>query len=264
MADEPINLVLSSQVASRFVSSSDLENARLKREEEWKATYERLGQEPPPMPKEEYDGRSLYEKLKETKDKKQEAFEEKLKFKNQFRALDDEEVAFLDDAAEEKRAIEMAKQEEIQKEMKRFKEAIASRTTETTGVSFLGTATTAEVIDKLSPSTSSSKPLAAAAIVAANAQTTTMIPKKSRKAKDFQRAFLAGAIRPKSTPDQQVASATKKRKSLDTPPIPTSENSNQPANLPQPSISSDSAPSETCPPKLDDSPPDPKKPKTKS
>ena len=32
------------------------------------------------MPKEEYDGRSLYEKLKETKDKKQEAFEEKLKF----------------------------------------------------------------------------------------------------------------------------------------------------------------------------------------
>jgi hypothetical protein len=28
----------------------------------------------------------------------------------------------LDDAAEEKRAIEMAKQEEIQKEMKRFKE----------------------------------------------------------------------------------------------------------------------------------------------
>lgn len=32
------------------------------------------------MPQEEYDGRSFYEKLKETKDKKQEAFEEQLKF----------------------------------------------------------------------------------------------------------------------------------------------------------------------------------------
>jgi len=216
------------------------------------------------MPKEEYDGRSLYEKLKETKDKKQEAFEEKLKFKNQFRALDDEEVAFLDDAAEEKRAIEMAKQEEIQKEMKRFKEAIACRSTETAGVSSLVAATAAEVMDKVSASTSTSKPLAAAAKVAANAQTTTMIPKKSRKAKDFQRTFLAGAIRPKSTPDQQAASATKKRKSLDTPPIPTSNNSNQPTNPPQPSTSTDAAPSEACPPKLDDNPPCPKKPKTKS
>ncbi|EGG11028.1 uncharacterized protein MELLADRAFT_33451, partial [Melampsora larici-populina 98AG31] len=108
-------------VASRFVSSSDLENARQKREEEWKETYKRLGQEAPPMPKEEYDGRSLYEKLKETKDKKQEAFEEQLKFKNQFRALDDEEVAFLDDAAEEQRIAELEKERAIQEEMARFK-----------------------------------------------------------------------------------------------------------------------------------------------
>jgi hypothetical protein len=39
------------------------------------------------MPKEEYDGRSLYEKLKETKDKKQEAFEEKLKFSKSIRLI---------------------------------------------------------------------------------------------------------------------------------------------------------------------------------
>jgi hypothetical protein len=41
-------------------------------------------------------------------------------------------VAFLDDAAEEKRAIEMAKQEEIQKEMKRFKELSNGRMIVTT------------------------------------------------------------------------------------------------------------------------------------
>ncbi|PLW16248.1 hypothetical protein PCASD_12698 [Puccinia coronata f. sp. avenae] len=257
MADEPINLVLSSQVASRFVSSTDLESARLQREEEWKATYERLGQEAPPMPKEEYDGRSLYEKLKETKDKKQEAFEEKLKFKNQFRALDDEEVAFLDDAAEEKRAIEMAKQEEIQKEMKRFKEAIASRTSETPCIVSLGTATAAEALDSRSPpTTSSSKPLTAATAVAAVPKTTTMIPKKSRKAKDSQRAFLAGAIRPKSTADHPGASTAKKRKSLDAPTHSTSGTSNEPTDPSQ-------APSEITPSELGN-PPDPKKSKKDS
>lgn len=203
MADEPINLVLSSQVASRFVSSSDLESARLKREEEWKATYERLGQEPPPMPKEEYDGRSLYEKLKETKDRKQEAFEEKLKFKNQFRALDDEEVAFLDDAAQEKRAAEMAKEREIRQEMKRFKEAIASRSTESpTIIPPLAPISAVEVPgEKGAPGSCKTKV----------ASTTTMIPKKSRKAKDFQRSFLAGAIRPKTT--HEGFSTAKKRKS---------------------------------------------------
>ncbi|KAA1065366.1 hypothetical protein PGT21_013623 [Puccinia graminis f. sp. tritici] len=258
MADEPINLVLSSQVASRFVSSSDLETARQKREEEWKATYQRLGQEAPPMPNEEYDGRSLYEKLKETKDKKQEAFEEKLKFKNQFRALDDEEVAFLDDAAEEKRAIEMAKQEEIQKEMKRFKEAIASRTAETPVIGSVGTTTAAEIIDKGSAPTSVSISHTVAT-GSTNQKTTTMIPKKSRKAKDFQRAFLAGAIRPKSTTDQQGASATKKRKSLDTS-TPAPAASNQPIASSRPSNSPDLANPETSQP-TQDNPPDPKKAK---
>ncbi|OAV96013.1 hypothetical protein PTTG_02310 [Puccinia triticina 1-1 BBBD Race 1] len=261
MADEPINLVLSSQVASRFVSSSDLETARLKREEEWKATYERLGQEAPPMPKEEYDGRSLYEKLKETKDKKQEAFEEKLKFKNQFRALDDEEVAFLDDAAEEKRATEMAKQEEIQKEMRRFKEAIASRTSETPVIGVAAATTTADVVEKASSPTSSSKTLTGATTATVNTKTTTMIPKKSRKAKDFQRAFLAGAIRPKSTADhQQGASATKKRKSLDASSTPAAVTSNEPIAPSKPSNPLDSAFSETSQPKPNN-PPDPKKAK---
>ncbi|KNE99439.1 hypothetical protein PSTG_07366 [Puccinia striiformis f. sp. tritici PST-78] len=179
------------------------------------------------MPNEDYDGRSLYEKLKETKDKKQEAFEEKLKFKNQFRALDDEEVAFLDDAAEEQRAIEIAKQEEIQKEMRRFKEAIATRTVDIPIIGSPGTTTSAAIVDSSptnlskSPAVASTTTTAAVAMPETKTKTTTMIPKKSRKAKDFQRAFLAGAIRPKShTVDHQGGSLniTKKRKSLDTHP----------------------------------------------
>lgn len=57
-------------VASRFVSSDALAAARQQRELEWKAAYERLGQEPPKQPDEStepYDGRSLWEKLNEQK-----------------------------------------------------------------------------------------------------------------------------------------------------------------------------------------------------
>ncbi|POV97619.1 hypothetical protein PSTT_14950 [Puccinia striiformis] len=184
------------------------------------------------MPNEDYDGRSLYEKLKETKDKKQEAFEEKLKFKNQFRALDDEEVAFLDDAAEEQRAIEIAKQEEIQKEMRRFKELSNEsyqrlqlglwishyrlfRNNNECSNCRLFTYQSIEISSSSINNTNSSSN------AETKTKTTTMIPKKSRKAKDFQRAFLAGAIRPKShTVDHQGGSLniTKKRKSLDTHP----------------------------------------------
>ena len=49
-------------VGSRFISQNDLENAKAKREEQWKAAYARLGQEPPPQQQEDsYDGRSLAE-----------------------------------------------------------------------------------------------------------------------------------------------------------------------------------------------------------
>lgn len=56
-------------VSSRFVSSKELEAASQKRQEEWKAAYERIGQEPPKQDEGEgtYDPRSLWEKLQENK-----------------------------------------------------------------------------------------------------------------------------------------------------------------------------------------------------
>ncbi|CAH7675457.1 N-terminal domain of NEFA-interacting nuclear protein NIP30-domain-containing protein, partial [Phakopsora pachyrhizi] len=197
------------QVGSRFVSSSDLESARLKREEEWRATYQRLGQEAPPMPKEEYDGRSLYEKLKETKDRKQEAFEEQLKFKNQFRPLDYEEVAFLDDAAEAKRREEMEKEERIKQEMEQFKRAVASRVAEPPQI--VGTIiskVTSNPIKKPLQQTDSTQP----SDPTKKSLTTSSLPKRSKRSKDFQSSFLAGAIRPRSNNTSSTIEPGKKRR----------------------------------------------------
>lgn len=53
--------------------------------------------------------------------RKQEEFEEKLKFKNQFRSLDEGEVEFLDSIVSEQRAEEQAKNQEIQKRLDEFR-----------------------------------------------------------------------------------------------------------------------------------------------
>ncbi|GAA6021187.1 hypothetical protein JCM10207_008348 [Rhodosporidiobolus poonsookiae] len=127
MSDAPPS-ALSSGVASRFVSSTALEEAKKKREAEWKAAYERIGEAPPPVEESTtYDPRSLYERLQENKSKKQEAFEEQLKFKNHFRALDEEEIDFLDTMIDESNEEEKARKRQIQEEMAQFKAAMHKR-----------------------------------------------------------------------------------------------------------------------------------------
>ncbi|KAF3932238.1 hypothetical protein ABW19_dt0200395 [Dactylella cylindrospora] len=66
-------------------------------------------------------GKSLFEVLQANKARKQEAFEEKLKFKNQFRSLDEGEVEFLDSIVSEQRAEEEAKQKEIEARLDDFR-----------------------------------------------------------------------------------------------------------------------------------------------
>jgi hypothetical protein len=49
-------------VGSRFVSQDEIDLAKQRKEEQWKAAYARLGQDPPPQQQEDvYDGRSLAE-----------------------------------------------------------------------------------------------------------------------------------------------------------------------------------------------------------
>jgi len=84
-----------SVISKRFVSEAELEDIKRKREEEW----ELAKQQGRKIEKEEdiiHDGRTLYERLKEQKDRKQEEFEEQLKFKNMiYKGLDKEDAIFL-------------------------------------------------------------------------------------------------------------------------------------------------------------------------
>ncbi|PPR00659.1 hypothetical protein CVT24_000882 [Panaeolus cyanescens] len=117
------------QVGSRFITQDEVESAKARREEQWKAAYARLGQEPPPQQQDEvYDGRSLAEKLAANKIAKQEEWEEKTKLANQFRALEEDEIMFLDSIREKQEAEERQRREMDGEELKSFKEAVAART----------------------------------------------------------------------------------------------------------------------------------------
>uniref|UniRef100_A0A673JEB3 Proteasome activator subunit 3 interacting protein 1 n=1 Tax=Sinocyclocheilus rhinocerous TaxID=307959 RepID=A0A673JEB3_9TELE len=65
-------------IVRKFVSESELDEIRKKRQEEWEKV--RKPDDPEEAPEEEYDPRSLYERLQEQKDKKQEEYEEQFKF----------------------------------------------------------------------------------------------------------------------------------------------------------------------------------------
>ena len=89
---------------------------------------------------EKYDPRSLYEKLQEQKDAKQAAFENKTSIRklaivmwmltygslpykgNQFRALDHDEIDFLDSVLDDSKIAEKERQEEINTELAKFRE----------------------------------------------------------------------------------------------------------------------------------------------
>ncbi|KAJ7103410.1 N-terminal domain of NEFA-interacting nuclear protein NIP30-domain-containing protein [Mycena belliarum] len=119
----------SAGIGSRFVSQDEVETAKARRDEQWKAAYARLGMEPPPQQQEDFsDGRSLAEKLAANKIAKQEEWEEKTKLANQFRALEEDEIMFLDSVRERQEAEERQRKEKDGEEVQNFKEAVAART----------------------------------------------------------------------------------------------------------------------------------------
>ncbi|KAK3952474.1 N-terminal domain of NEFA-interacting nuclear protein NIP30-domain-containing protein [Pseudoneurospora amorphoporcata] len=67
--------------------------------------------------------KSLYEVLQANKAAKQAAFEEANKIKNQFRALDDDEIEFLQGVAERKRREEKERRKEEEGGLRKFKDA---------------------------------------------------------------------------------------------------------------------------------------------
>ncbi|KAH8835188.1 N-terminal domain of NEFA-interacting nuclear protein NIP30-domain-containing protein [Flagelloscypha sp. PMI_526] len=115
-----------SAASSKFISQGDIDRAKEARDAQWREAYARLGQEPPPKPQEDNDTRSLAEKLAANKIAKQEEWEERSKLANQFRALEEDEVAFLDSIQEKKDAEDRQRQQVEGLEVKNFREAVAA------------------------------------------------------------------------------------------------------------------------------------------
>ncbi|KAF5919679.1 hypothetical protein HPG69_000280, partial [Diceros bicornis minor] len=65
-------------IKKRFVSEAELDERRKRRQEEWEKV--RKPEDPQECPEEAYDPRSLYERLQEQKDRKQQEYEEQFKF----------------------------------------------------------------------------------------------------------------------------------------------------------------------------------------
>ncbi|GJJ68904.1 hypothetical protein EMPS_01250 [Entomortierella parvispora] len=103
----------------KFVTEDSIEEARQARQEEWKKAYENK-ENPPPIPDEvPYDPRTLYERLQEQKQKKDDAFAEATKFGNLIHRIDNDEFDFLStlesDEAKKKKELEEQEQEELKK-----------------------------------------------------------------------------------------------------------------------------------------------------
>ncbi|XP_076048351.1 PSME3-interacting protein [Oratosquilla oratoria] len=81
-------------MSSGFISEADIAEKRRIRQEDWQS--KRGEEDPEEAPEEPVDHRSLFDRLQEQKQKKQDEWEEAHKFKNMVRGLEDEEVDFLD------------------------------------------------------------------------------------------------------------------------------------------------------------------------
>lgn len=76
-------------------------------------------------PEEPFDGRSLYDRLKEQRDAKDLEFEESRKFKNMIRGLDDEDADHLNEIGSRRILEERQQREEEQKEMTEYRAKVA-------------------------------------------------------------------------------------------------------------------------------------------
>ncbi|NWH49915.1 F192A protein, partial [Fregata magnificens] len=110
-------------INKRFVSESELEERRKRRQEEWEKV--RKPEDPEECPEEAYDPRSLYERLQEQREKKQQEFEEQFKFKNMVRGLDEDETHFLDEVSRQQELLEKQRREEELKELNEYRISFA-------------------------------------------------------------------------------------------------------------------------------------------
>lgn len=106
-----------------FVSESVLEERRKRRQEEWEKS--RTEDMPLEAPEEEYDSRTLYDRLREQKTKKDEEFEESRKLKHLIKGLDNEEITFLEMVDNNKIQIETQRLKEEVEAIEEYKRAVS-------------------------------------------------------------------------------------------------------------------------------------------
>ncbi|KAB8210408.1 N-terminal domain of NEFA-interacting nuclear protein NIP30-domain-containing protein [Aspergillus parasiticus] len=109
-------------MSSGFVSAGT-DQEPVERDDEWLRVQQELEEERRRKAElgKQADGKSLYDVLQQNKMAKQEAFEEKIKLKNQFRSLDEDEVEFLDSIMESTRAQEAAVKKETAEQLEAFR-----------------------------------------------------------------------------------------------------------------------------------------------
>ncbi|CRG85150.1 hypothetical protein PISL3812_02275 [Talaromyces islandicus] len=108
-------------MSSGFVSAGTLDEP-VERDDEWRRVQQELEEERRQKAElgKQDGGKSLYEVLQQNKMAKQEAFEESIRLKNQFRSLDEDEVEFLDSILESTRAQEAAVKKETAEQLAEF------------------------------------------------------------------------------------------------------------------------------------------------
>ncbi|XP_070763613.1 PSME3-interacting protein [Enoplosus armatus] len=112
-------------LSRKFVSEAELDEKRKKRQEEWEKV--RKPDDPEDAPEEEYDPRSLFERLQEQKDKKQEEYEEQFKFRNMVRGLDEDESSFLDEVSRQQCLVEKQRRDEEKQELLEYRSALVKQ-----------------------------------------------------------------------------------------------------------------------------------------
>ncbi|KAJ5610890.1 hypothetical protein N7510_007609 [Penicillium lagena] len=109
-------------MSSGFVSAGTNEQP-VERDDEWLKAQQELEEERRRKAEigNQNDGKSLYEVLEQNKLAKQEQFEEKIRLKNQFRSLDEDEIEFLDSVLESTRAQEAAVKKDTADQLELFR-----------------------------------------------------------------------------------------------------------------------------------------------
>nr|XP_032834922.1 PSME3-interacting protein isoform X3 [Petromyzon marinus] len=161
---------------SRFVSEAALEEKRKQRQSEWERV--RQPEDPVECPEEEYDARSLFERLQEQKDKKQAEYDEQFKFKNMVRGLETDEVDFLSEVSKQQELLDRRRIIEDRRAILEYRDAVVRR---------------ASALEKELPDRSDKRAMAVAVTAAAAAPAAPAEAKLKPKPRPSQTQLLAAA-----------------------------------------------------------------------